>query len=475
MICYFSVLNKRINSTKRPQGGTAFDITLKDDTSLLQPEIYLKWPGSGSPTEYNFCYIPDFSRYYWISNWTYTERQWAASLTVDVLSSWKTEIGASSKYVLRSAAAYDPHVLDTMYPATGESQDLEWTAAFGIPVNPVNGGAYILSVAGSAPNTPTVGGCGYYVCSPAEITNIINNAFNTVQSAINGQPAQGNNWLESILLWIGNNFIKGVSDISKFINSIMWVPLSPGDISSGSVRVFLGVVDVGEAHPLTVPRATKQLDFSLTGIDPDQDWEWMSPYAYYTFEMLPFGVVPLDSVPVLKYKMIKCNIVIDVISGIGTMKIYGVESGATMYLIAERSAQMGVPIQLGGYNINYVSALSNVVGGIASGAITGGLPGALQSGASGIGDAVKSMIPDAITDGRSGGTGALETIGKIHCRRLLHTPQDITEQGRPLCEIRTLSTLPGFILCRDGDITAPATDGELQQISQYLTGGFYYE
>ena len=121
MQAIFYTFTKRINSTAVPaSGGTSYNIILKEDSGLLQPEIFLKWTGSGSPCAFNYVHIPDFQRYYWISNWTYSERQWGASLSVDVLASWKTQIGAAEKYVLRSYAESDPHVLDKLYPAKAE-------------------------------------------------------------------------------------------------------------------------------------------------------------------------------------------------------------------------------------------------------------------------------------------------------------------------------------------------------------------
>ena len=64
----------------------------------------------------------------------------------------------------------------------------------------------------------------------------------------------------------------------------------------------------------------------------------------------------------------------------------------------------------------------------------------------------------------------------LHLKKLSHVDQDLVEHGRPLCRVEKISDLAGgYVLCRDGDIEAPCTDGELDQISQYLTGGFFYE
>ena len=112
----FYNFSKRRNSTKRPSGGTSYTCLLKEDTSTARPSIAIKWNGSSSaPAGFNYCYIPDFGRYYWVNSWTYSERQWIAACSVDVLATYKTEIGGSSKYVLRAASDYDPEVIDTLY------------------------------------------------------------------------------------------------------------------------------------------------------------------------------------------------------------------------------------------------------------------------------------------------------------------------------------------------------------------------
>ena len=52
---------------------------------------------------------------------------------------------------------------------------------------------------------------------------------------------------------------------------------------------------------------------------------------------------------------------------------------------------------------------------------------------------------------------------------------DVADKGRPLCQIRQLSTIPGYIKIEDPKIEAPATAQELSAIEGYMSGGFFYE
>ena len=491
MRAVFYTFSKRINSTAQPTGGQEYNITLKGDTGLISPEVSLWWTGSGSPCAYNYAWIPDFSRFYWIKNWTYSERQWVAALSVDVLASWKSQIGSSSKYILRSASDYDPEVLDTVYPATGDLREYSAASAIAFPSNPLTGGSYILNVSGTADqNVLTIGGCGFYVCTPAEIQSIARKAFNDVDGYFNNnQPTQTTNWLEEIMLFLGELYIRGTSDIAQYINGIMWMPIAPADISDQSLKshVFLGLIDCGTASTLTNPTIIKRMTFDLStfgDIASAAAWEWVSPYAEYYFSMLPFGNIQLDSVSVYNCKdNLNAAITIDMISGLAVLEIYGVRSdiqdvGQNIINLATRTAQLGVPLQVAGINVDYMGAVSDLVSGVASGVVAASAGSPMIAAGNllaGIGNAVHSALPTAHTAGRSGGTAAIRTTGEIRIRKMDHVPQDITENGRPLCQIRTISTLSGYVQTRDGDITAPATDGELDLISKYLTGGFFYE
>ena len=108
----FYTFSKKSNSTAQPTGGTTFSCILKSDSSVVNPRIELNY--SGNPSGFNYAKISEYGRYYYITEWTYTPGLWVATMQTDVMATYKSQIGSESLYVLRSSAAYDGNILDTM-------------------------------------------------------------------------------------------------------------------------------------------------------------------------------------------------------------------------------------------------------------------------------------------------------------------------------------------------------------------------
>ena len=53
--------------------------------------------------------------------------------------------------------------------------------------------------------------------------------------------------------------------------------------------------------------------------------------------------------------------------------------------------------------------------------------------------------------------------------------ENLTEAGRPLCKVKQINTLSGYILCQLADAQIPGTADEAVKINGYLNGGFFYE
>lgn len=74
--------------------------TLRDATNIINPIILLEL---NEISNYNYCYIPNFNRYYFITDITVIRTGlYAISLLVDVLESFKTDIKNISVILLNT-------------------------------------------------------------------------------------------------------------------------------------------------------------------------------------------------------------------------------------------------------------------------------------------------------------------------------------------------------------------------------------
>ena len=113
MIVSLYTFSKEKNSTVRPSGdGTRFSCILKDSSGTMAPVIKLDIGLNNSPSGYNYAYIPDFRKYYYVSEWVFEDRLWVAYLEEDTLATWRDYIGNQMFYVLRAANGSDGNITD---------------------------------------------------------------------------------------------------------------------------------------------------------------------------------------------------------------------------------------------------------------------------------------------------------------------------------------------------------------------------
>lgn len=80
-----NVIRKTINNALTITG------TLRESTSVINPIITVESPST--LVGYNYCFIPEFSRYYYITDIkSIRSGLWAVSMRVDVLMSFKNDI-----------------------------------------------------------------------------------------------------------------------------------------------------------------------------------------------------------------------------------------------------------------------------------------------------------------------------------------------------------------------------------------------
>lgn len=154
-ITLYKNFNKRINSTKRPSGGTTVDVVFKDNTNVESPTFLI----DGVDLDVNYCHA--FGHYYYINDITVGNRNiYELHCTQDVLATYKNDIAGLSAFVERSASAKDEFLIDGLATASGnvtyESQSIP------LFTQSLTDGTYVVGVVGGGNAGTAVGAVDYF-------------------------------------------------------------------------------------------------------------------------------------------------------------------------------------------------------------------------------------------------------------------------------------------------------------------------
>lgn len=460
---YFYRFNKKKNSTKRPDGGTRISIELKAPTDIINPTIRLNY--SGSPHGFNYLYIPDFAKYYYVDSWRWMDGLWECDCTEDFLATWKSEIGDSTQYILRSSYTYNVNVGDSYYPTRGGTVNY-----YAAGVNPFartfDGGCYVVGLINS--DSGGVGAVHYYVMSQFNFNRFLSALMNDID------------WLNISTEEISAGLQKGLINPFQYVASCLWLPVQAGTSGSkvSNLRYGWWTLSQQSAAPLAQDSTVyKSVEFALPKHpQADERGKWLNnaPYTTYTLYMQPFGGIPIDTTMVYNQTKVTAGIYIDPITGNAVCRV--TSGGATL---TEVSGQVGVPIQLSQMATDYAGATktaANTIGGVIGNIMSGNIGGLIANGVSGVIDTTtQARIPQMQTSGANGSKLYSSLTPHIMAQCSLVVPENNAHWGRPLCDNRKISDIPGFVMCADPDISFSGTSIEQDGVRQYLTSGIYYE
>lgn len=494
---------KRINSTKKPtnkneQGQLSFvtDCTLKDLTSVLSPQVILIFPEHQlSPSTYNYAYISDFHRYYFVTDVVFDRNRVIYTLSCDVLATYWDSLKESTQYILRSASAGDLYIVDSLYPVkskitNGGADVTGWS----LPT--LTTGYYVLGIVNN--DTNAVGGISYYVMTNAQFASL-RKALLTDFSYMGISDSE-----------ISAELQRAIINPFQYIVSCRWYPEKPPTSGVVSSITICGWEFTGGTASLLAAAGTitKGIVVNNIGTHPQIGrgrWLAYAPYSNYYLYYPPFGVIQLDPAK-LENTSIGIGIRIDCVSGIGSITV---SSGENLLYYAE--CQIGVDIQLAqtSWIGGAISDVTNVIGSAVAGANVGSL-GAGGSGALGLlgagAGALIGMTQTNTFKGALAGIGSGETTfagigtaahaanGVLSVQgnngnlssyivqphifwRFAHVvDSDNEDLGTPCCRKLKLSTLAGFTTIQHPDIDVVlASQPEIALLMQYLSSGFFIE
>ena len=483
MQVYLFSYSKRPNSTASPlpSSGTSFtNCQLKEETSFVNPVLIFApdvlTSGLFSPSAYNYAMIPYWQRYYYITDWRYINGCWECSLNVDVLASFKGQIGLTSAYIIRSASQYNGDIIDTFYPATTVNGTTKQQFAYDfIYQTAIANGCFVLGVINSL-NNAQFGAITYYALTLAQLSNMLQYLFSS------------NIFNNSNITEMGEGLYQSLFNPFQYIVSCMWVPWGANTLGSTTTNIKVGYWDTGVTG-IIASTLFKQFGY-YSGLPITLHPQWQNrgfylnkePYSKYTLYFPPFGQIPIDSA-FLKHDFEETGhehnylhgyIYCDCITGIADLYLsitdgYGTLADPYQYFTM-RSAQIGVPVQLAQVMTDYIGTLSNGISAVSSLASfnIAGMFGSIAS-------AVESAMPKVSVLGSNGCVSEVAEPPFLICEHYQIVDENRTEFGRPLCATRTINQLSGFIQCGESDHAFSGTESENALINRYLKEGFFYE
>lgn len=508
IIDFYTTFAKRVNSTKRPSGTPAKELTgyLREPCSVISPRIKIeRLQADENPENLTYAYIPNFQRYYFVNDWTWADGLWYCSMTVDALASWKTQIGDLEEYVQRldSTTDFNGAITDTKYPATTDFS-IESTAFQNPFTESLAQGTYIVGII-NGDTAETVGAINYYAMTPVQFGRFKQYLFSDSNLlAMDIIDGQGQMLIEDI----SKELLKTMYNPYQYIASCMWYPIP---MSSLPVGTELSSIKLGWwNYPISGRRLQSQTmtltENALMPEHPQVTRGKYLDYAPYTKRTLygKFGSFPIDTSFMEVGSYLINFYYIDLVTGQCKVQFYASETsgGQNRKQLGETDFLLGVPVQIAQIGKDYLGTSVNIIettktastgaligslvggfggtavapgGGSASGALAGAIIGGVMESARGIYNTIDSAMPQMKSSGTNGSFMGTQISTVLISQFFVIVDENITHRGRPLCEVRTIKNLSGYIECADGDIQFPCTLTEKKLIGQHLTGGFFWE
>lgn len=417
-------------STKIPTiEGIIYDVVLKENTSILNPIFQLKLD-----TTPVFNYLRYLFSFYFVEDIIHiTNNIYEVHCSLDVLASYRNDILSSQQFVVRSASDYNIYLRDDkMHPDFLEVVD-DWTTQTSM----FTGSSYIIRILGEA-NNDSVDAIPTYISDATGVKDLVKAVFDPLNSV--------NDIIDALKILICSPY--------NNILSVNWVPYNI--VGGAAEEIKIGIMGTGvTAQHLTSAGAR---DFGLIHRPTPQfnDFrDFDETYTQFTLFLPCVGGVQVKPE--------------DVYAGLGVTILLEYLTGDVIYYLY--NSQTNAPLAKYKTNIN-----ANVqIGGRVGGQVTG--VGNIISANAGFSLLTDALIGNYGTIGNVGSRLDISTFNTLRLtRRVRGTSQYGTPRvGRPLYELRTLSSLNGYCQCESAKLDTSAYGEVKEQIIDYMNNGFIIE
>lgn len=449
---------KANNSTKVAAASsfTNYNGVLVEPCSIMKPLI--KFEGI-EVWNYNYAYISQFSRYYFIDDY-YTENGfWYAQMTVDVLASFKTSIGSSTQFIERAANKQNAYALDKFYPTTGDYTSS--TVVFNeesLIAGLVNG-IFAINVTGSTQDVVST-----YMCDYDTFCVFVNKLWAFASDT-------------SIWANLGKGLINSLFKPAEHIGSVYWFPddeaIEGWNEFPVKYRIYIGDWEVAVNDPST--QKFYEVNSWVGGVSNSVNlpkhpqaatygkYLNCEPYSRYIYDDNVFGQIQLNA-----------SMLIDSTTVIAR-KYTDPMTGAQLLVLPDgqrRMGQAGVLIPMENNSLNAGGFLTNAaqaVGRFLGGDIVGSVAEACA--------AVSDFVQPVVSSSPQSGTTLAHLGGRAIIAQFWKTPTQYPARfGKLYLTQAQVNTVSGYLKCRDAHFeNSKAFNDEVQIIESYMNGGMYYE
>lgn len=444
--------SKRHNSTLQPSGsGTDIDVQLKNGSDIIAPVFLL-----------SLASLPDYSmmvfegRTYFITGISSVrDNLWEISAEVDVLATYKSNILATSAFVIYDAAA-NTELVDSRLPivttptiGTNSARFSPYYAALG---------TFIFT----AINTD---GCKSYCMSGNQLRSVMSN----LQQWIAGEITIPGDIIDAVIE-VGQ-FLVGSGNIMNNIKGVTWVPFDYSSFLSGAETVKIGLYDNSPVSVGTIGTGFQTFSWTQRIDIPWEftDWRRNSPYTQI-YAYIPYvGCISIPPCNAINDSSLDFEFSVNKLTGALAVEVHGATSGETFY-VGSGTTGCSIPIGISGFN-----AATAVAGAFqaASSIIAGDFVGAAKNAYNGIQGNAQSA--GAIAGGAGAGLNQNIIVKTISHNTNVEPNTVGAAIGTPTMANHSLSGKTGYVQTQQFSVSGSMTDTERSRINMLLDGGIFIE
>lgn len=463
--------SKRHNSTLVPDitqiTYRTLNISLKnieENSTLLHPTFIINWKNSQGQDNVKLGtnYIGFEGRYYFVDDIIFISNNLVKLVcSMDVLATYKTQIGNSVQYIERSASAVtgetENYIIDNAV-SVGQWKNYKANATTnfsGVVTGWSVAGCYVVRVISKTYSSNNASGVASYVMDTANFANLLDFIFDE------------SNFIDELT----DEVVKTFFNPFQYIVSVRWYPFTVGTISTGSaLTVKLGWWNPTgvTAYALANSGGVSFGSYLTIPSFPYNDWRCFDPRVTSIKLYLPsVGTIDVAPMDINLNGNLYFNYYVDTVSGEAIVRLYGDE------LIATYSINFGADIQLGQMRTDWAQAIGSGVSAISS-AIGGNIGGAITNAI----DAVQNVtMPTPSLNGSQGNVAMLkyQSYAEIVIETFITSENAQALLGKPRCYNHQIKDFSGYVKCAGASISVDGPISIRDEINSYLNGGFYYE